>query len=258
MVSSATGRRATGDRHATLIHFLGTSICSGEMPPGTVISADELCERHGVSRSVVREALRVMSSMGLVAAKRGVGTTTQPLAAWNLFDPSVIQWRLGSPDRLRQLRELAELRVGFEPEAAALAAHRHDADDIERVLSTGAQLWAAAHRGDTEGFLALDITFHGTVLEASGNPMYTQYGPIIAALLQGRAEHGLAKVHPSPEALERHMAVMRAIQRGDPDRARSEARALILDSLAESRSLWDEDAATGGADPGPETTHPVG
>lgn len=236
---SARTVRPSGDRHAALLHHLGGLICAGSVPPGTILSSEELCVRHGVSRSVVRETLRVLSSMGLVAAKRGVGTTTQPLAAWNLFDPQVIQWRLSSPDRLTQLRELAELRVGFEPEAAALAAHRHDPDDVERVMALGAQLWAAARRGDTEAFLALDVTFHHTVLQASGNPMYAQYGPVVEALLLGRAEHGLAAMHPTPAALERHMAMVRAIQTGQADRARREARTLILDSLEESRSLWE-------------------
>lgn len=231
--------RRTPDRHTTLLDLLGAAICAGEIPVGTVLSADELCERHGISRSVVREALRVLASMGLVDSKRGVGTTTQPRSAWNLLDTQVIDWRLRSPARLDQLRELAELRVGVEPEASALAAQRSDPDAVGRLMAVGAGMWDAAHRGDTEEFLRLDITFHTLVLEASGNPMYSQFAPVVRALLLGRAEHGLAAMHPREHALECHMTILRAIQTGDPDRARSTSREMIMDALEESRSLWE-------------------
>ena len=230
--------RPTAGRHGALLDDLGRSICSLKIPEGTVLSIDDLSDVHGVSRSVVREAIRVLASMGLVASKRGVGTTTQPLASWNLFDPQVIQWRLNSPDRLQQLRELAELRIGFEPEAAALAALHVDQDAIGRLMGLGAQLWSAAHSGDTEEFLRRDIAFHSTILEATGNPMYRQYAPVVRALLLGRAEHGLAAIQPTDLAVDRHMTLLRAIQTGDPDRARMESRTLIVDSLQESREMW--------------------
>lgn len=241
-MSPDPGPLRPSDRHGALLDELGAAICAGSLPVGTVLSAEELCARHGVSRSVVRETLRVLSSMGLVAAKRGVGTTTQPAASWNLHDPTVIAWRLRSPDRLVQLRELAELRVAFEPEAAALAASHRDPEAVSQLIALGGRLWSAARQGDTEGFLAVDAEFHAQVLAASGNPMFCQFAPIVTALLVGRAEHGLAAFHPTDLALERHMTVMRAIQTGEPDRARTESRALIMESLAESNRLWRPEA----------------
>lgn len=230
--------RLPRDRHAALLDDLGGAICSGEVAEGAVVSIDTIGATHNASRSVVREVLRVLSSMGLVASKRGVGTTVQPMQSWNLFDPQVIRWRLDSPDRLGQLRELAELRIGFEPEAAALAAQHVDEDAIGRLLGIGGRLWSAARSGDTEEFLRLDIEFHATLLEASGNPMYRQLAPVVRALLLGRAERGLAALHPTEVALERHMTVLRAIQTGDADLARSTLRTLIIESLEESRALW--------------------
>ncbi|MBB1496506.1 FadR family transcriptional regulator [Propioniciclava sp. MC1595] len=87
---------------------------------------------------------------------------------------------------------MAELRIGFEPEAAALAAQHVNEDAVGRLMGLGARLWSAARCGDAEEFLRLDIDFHATVLEASGNPMYRQYAPVVRTLLLGRSEHGLA------------------------------------------------------------------
>lgn len=238
------GAGTTGDGRGALLDQLGAAICAGALPPGTVLSADELCARHRVARSVVREALQVLGALGLVTATRGVGTITQPLEAWNLLDPQVIAWRLRGPQRLTHLAELAELRLGVEPEAAALAAGHRDDEAVSRLIRHGGELWKAGRQGDTEEFLRLDVEFHALVLQASGNPVFTPFVPIVRALLLGRAEYGLSEFHPTDQALERHMTVLRAIQTGDADRARTESRALIVESLAESRRLWRQRPGT--------------
>ena len=108
-----------GALHDNLLSALGTAIVSGEYPPGAVLTLDGVSAHHGVSRSVAREAIRVLESMGLVASRRRVGITIQPAQKWNVFDPQLIRWRLGSGDRAAQLVSFSELRRGFEPAAAA-------------------------------------------------------------------------------------------------------------------------------------------
>ncbi|MGN6689109.1 MAG: GntR family transcriptional regulator, partial [Actinomycetales bacterium] len=90
--------------HARVLDDLGTAICGGDLGEGTVLYIDALADEHGVSRSVVREALRVLSSMGLVESRRRVGTTVRRQAQWNVYDPQVIRWRLASRQRNVQLR----------------------------------------------------------------------------------------------------------------------------------------------------------
>ena len=233
----------SSDRHATVVQHLGTHIC-GEAPAGTLLVVEELCERYAVSRSVVREALRVLESKGLVEAKRGVGTTTRPAAHWNLLDPDVVRWRLHSPDRLNQLRELVELRSAFEPEAAALAATRADPHTAARLVTAAARLWSVGHDGTPAEFLEADEDYHRLLLEASGNPMFAQLAPVVRSILRGRTEEGLMADHPAAAALENHLALARAIQRGDADRAREVARRLVFDTLEESRTLWEPPAHT--------------
>ncbi|MEV4187473.1 GntR family transcriptional regulator, partial [Streptosporangium canum] len=97
-------------------------IASGGLAAGQVLTIEELELRFGVSRSVIRETIRVLESMGLVSSRRRVGVTVAARTEWNLFDPRIIRWRLAGEGRGEQLRSLGELRRGVEPVAAALAA----------------------------------------------------------------------------------------------------------------------------------------
>ncbi|HCN23479.1 MAG TPA: GntR family transcriptional regulator, partial [Arthrobacter bacterium] len=162
------------DRHAALVQSLGLAIAGGSLAPNSVVRLDELEAQHKVSRSVVREAARVLSSKGMLASRRRFGTVVQPEEAWNLYDPQVIRWRLASSRRLEQLQALNELRGAIEPQAARLAAERASWDAGSDLVSLAARLWAAGQRGAQEEFLRLDVEFHAAVLKASGNAMFAQ------------------------------------------------------------------------------------
>ena len=86
--------------HDSVVQRWGWDIVSGSLPPGTRIVADEAAVQLGVSRTVVREAVRVLESMGLITVRRRVGITVLPPEAWNPFDLNIIRWRLAGPDRL--------------------------------------------------------------------------------------------------------------------------------------------------------------
>ena len=96
---SATGRGL----HGRVLDTLGPEITAGEYPPGSVLRTDELAQRFDVSRSVMREVVRVLESMHLVESRRRVGVTVLPTCEWNVYDPQVIRWRLAGADRPRQL-----------------------------------------------------------------------------------------------------------------------------------------------------------
>lgn len=231
----------TSGLHARVLDELGTAVCGGELPPGSVLYIDALAGRYGVSRSVVREALRVLSSMGLVESRRRVGTTVQPLAEWNVYDPSVIRWRLASQQRNVQLRSITELRTAIEPQAAQLAASRATPDEASELVSTAARMWAVAQRVDEAAFLELDIAFHRQILLASGNEMFARLHELVAEVLSGRHHYGLMPHHPNEEALHLHADVAQAIQRRDPARAHQAMVRIMEQALDEMRSMWDAD-----------------
>jgi DNA-binding FadR family transcriptional regulator len=229
----------TRNLHQDLLDSLGVEIVGSVSRAGVVMSIDEIAEAHCVSRSVVREVLRVLASMGLVASKRGVGTVVLPARSWNVFDPQVVRWRLASENRMAQLRSLAELRAAFEPEAAGLAATRADDATVGALLGVAGRLWVAGHTDGSE-FIELDVTFHALVLEASGNEMFASLAPAVSEILRGRVRHHLTPSLPADAALERHMALARAIQKREPHAARASAREIVAESIKESRHLWGD------------------
>ncbi len=89
-----------------------------------------------MSRSVVREALRVLQSLGLVEPRQRVGTQVLGIGSWELLAPTVIRWRGASPAYFVQQRELLELRLGVEPVAATLAAGTAAAQAVLDALGT--------------------------------------------------------------------------------------------------------------------------
>ncbi|MDX3109632.1 FadR/GntR family transcriptional regulator [Nonomuraea angiospora] len=233
--------------HARVLDHLGTAICSGDVAAGSVLSIEDLVDRYQVSRSVIREVLRVLASMGLVETRRRVGIMIQPPGGWSVFDPQVIRWRLASEGRMAQLRSITELRTAIEPHAAWLAAERVDDDEASELVGLAARMWAAGKAGDEARFLDLDIDFHRRVLAASGNEMFAKLQLIVAEVLAGRHHYHLMPHYPDEEALRLHTDVAQAIQRRDGERARRAMVGIMEQGFAEMKSLWERTAEPGGA-----------
>ncbi|GAB2981865.1 FadR/GntR family transcriptional regulator [Nocardioides montaniterrae] len=221
------------ERHGDVLDALGRRIVQGELAAGTVLTLDAIDGAYAVSRSVSREAIRVLSSMGLVASRRRVGVTVLPRTDWNVFDPRVIRWRLDSDDRASQLRSLSELRSGFEPVAAGLAAERASEAQRRELSDAAADMAAHARTGDLVAFLAADVRFHRVLLEATGNEMLRAMGDVVEEVLSGRTEHDLMPAHPKDEAVAAHEAVARGVRSKDPAAARAAMQA-IIDEVTEA------------------------
>lgn len=228
------------DLHTALVEKIGLAIVTKVYLPHSLIHMADLEQSYGVSRSVVREVMRVLSSMGLVASKRRLGTVVQPESEWNLFDAAVIRWRLASDQRLEQLRSLSELRVAIEPHAARLAAQHATLDAASDLVGLSARMWAAAQGNNVDDFLELDIQFHSLVLEASGNAMFAQLHALVTEILVGRTIHGLMPSTPNHEALQFHVDVATAIQQGDADGAQNAMAKIVEQSIEETSIIWDQ------------------
>jgi DNA-binding FadR family transcriptional regulator len=222
-----TSEANVGALHDNLLTALGTAIVSGEYPPGEVLTLDGVSAQHGISRSVAREAIRVLESMGLVASRRRVGITIQPTHKWNVFDPQLIRWRLESGDRAAQLVSFSELRRGFEPAAAALAARRANPHHCRIMAAAVSDMVVHGRSGDLDAYLLADKIFHQTLLEATGNEMFRALNGVVAEVLTGRTHHGMMPALPNPAAIELHDQVARAIRLRDEDAAERAMRAII-------------------------------
>jgi DNA-binding FadR family transcriptional regulator len=223
----ASQPNVVGALHGNLLDALGTGIVSGEYSPGQVLTLESVSAQHGVSRSVAREAIRVLESMRMVASRRRVGITIQPSEKWNVFDPTLIRWRLESADRAAQLLSLSELRRGFEPAAAALAARRANPHQCRIMAAAVSDMVMHGRSGDLESYLLADKIFHQTMLEASGNEMFRALNGVVAEVLAGRTHHGMMPATPNPTAIDLHDQVARAIRMRDEAAAERAMRAII-------------------------------
>lgn len=221
---SRGGRRGL---HGQVVETLGAMIARDEVDAATPLVPDEIGERLGVSRTVVREALRVLEAKGMVAARQYVGTLVQPTDHWNLLDPDVIAWRLRGPERRIQMRELLELRAAVEPHAARLAAERATPAHVELLEVAQRAMALAADEQRVDDFTAADIDFHAALLEASGNrPLVLLNGAIKAALLARGALINTAD-DLIPEAITLHRQLATAVRRRQPKRAERVMRAIL-------------------------------
>ncbi len=198
--------------HNSVVQRWGWDIVSGALPPGSRIVADDAAVQLGVSRTVVREAVRVLESMGLLTVRRRVGITVLPPENWNPFDLNIIRWRLAGPDRLRHLQSLSELRSAVEPLAARLAAEHATAEHCGALTAAVIGMSSTSRSANADSYLAHDSDFHRILLVASGNPMLAGLADVVVEVLAGRTRHRLMPSVAEPEAIRLHGVVASAVQ----------------------------------------------
>ncbi len=218
--------------HNRVLAVLGPAIAAGEYATGHTFTLQGLEEDFGVSRTVAREAVRVLESMRLVVSRPRTGIRVRPRGDWSVFDPQLIRWRLAGPQRMEQLRSLNELRSAVEPGAAALAAERGAPEGRAGLVVIADQMVRTGRSGDLEAFLQLDITFHRRILELSGNEMFLGLSQVVSEVLVGRTSYHLMPRNPRPEALRLHKAVAQAIRDGLPDVAEAAMRSIVTEVSA--------------------------
>ena len=215
-----------------VVDALGKIIAHGEFAEGATIPMEaELVERFGVSRTVIREAIKVLSGKGMVRTARRYGTRVRPFEEWHLLDPDVVNWH--SPDApmaARIYRESTELRCLVEPGAAALAAE--NATEAQRATILAAAEAITPEPFGVEGMMGADFAFHATILEASGNAMLAQLQGLTLALLRFSYPAGRV-VSPDVEAARAfHISVAEAIASRRPARARKRMMEMLEDNRA--------------------------
>lgn len=234
--------------HERIADTIGERIIGGTYPPGTVLPTEiELCASLAVSRSVLREAFRLLQAKRLIVSRQKVGTVVRPRADWNMLDPNVLAWHLRSAPSDEFVSGLFELRKIVEPAAAALAAERRSP---EHVASIGAALEDMIRFQNNAGDLtAADLRFHQSVLHATGNHFLASFGAVIENSLRVSFQlswHG--GTHTPDYALRQHRGVYEAIRDGRPGDAFSIMTQLLRSATEDVReSLLNRRRPTGTA-----------
>lgn len=214
-------------RQAGISGTLGREIVSGRLQSGDVVTLEALQKRFGASRTVIRDGVKVLESLGLLYSKRRVGLVVRSSDGWNVYAPAVIAWRLESDESRRAYVELTQLRIAVEPEAAELAAlHRTEAQ-AQDVQELAARMRWLGEAGRLQDFMAVDVDFHRLLLTSSQNMMFEALGDVVAEVLTGRTQQGLMPRHPQPEALDAHEQVARCVAERDPAGARAHMQLLV-------------------------------
>lgn len=184
LLETVIGGASTRTSHAQVVNELGKAIVAGDYPVGATLPGDaELAQRFKVSRTVLREAMKTLAAKGLIVPRARIGTRVTPNAQWNLFDSDILTWHFAVGVNEDFLIHLSEVRLAFEPHAAALAARHASEADISQMMRLAVAMGNPAHTAET---LAIaDLKFHLSVLEASRNPFLRTVGSLIEAALVG-------------------------------------------------------------------------
>ncbi len=223
-VGAVAGRNLT---HG-MLDTLGRAIVTGRYKSRPFPTEAEIAKTHGVSRSVTREAVKMLTAKGLVSARPRQGTVVQPASAWNLFDTDVLRWTLERKFSVELLRHFNQLRVAIEPEAAALAARYGDAADIQAIRS-GLEQMEAGESGLTDP-LEADIAFHVAIMRASKNPFYAQFQSVVSTALRTSIRF-TNRIKGRSANIADHAAVADAIIARDPAAAKVAMTRIIGDVL---------------------------
>jgi GntR family galactonate operon transcriptional repressor len=210
---------AQRSRHEQIVRHLGLSIIHlGAVTPGqALLSEPELCVQLGVSRAMLREAIKVLASKGMVESRPKVGTLVREQRSWNLLDPDILTWLCEAGPSDEFLHSLSELRLVVEPQAARLAALRASDVEIAQLAAICNRMRIALH--DLESFATADSQFHSAIAAASHNELLIQLVGAAMGALRGNVDLR-SRLHGAPEAaLPQYVLVVDRIRSRDGEAA---------------------------------------
>lgn len=212
-------------RHEDAVDQIAEWIVGGRFPTESVLpTEDAIGSQLGVSRTVVREAMRTLVAKGMVHVRRRHGTQVLPVDCWRLFDPQVVAWRLTGGLNRDFIEDLIRFRLGIEPYAAGLAAANRDfpAERLDEAFDR----MAAAVNGKGS-YHEADLDFHTTIIAGSNNQFLRQLIPILTNTLRASFQLSVISMETARTSLPMHRDVADAIIAQDADAARKALTKLI-------------------------------
>jgi len=222
--------------HTLIARDLGIAIVTGHHAPGSVIPGEiEIASQRGVSRSVVREALRTLSAKGLVESRPKSGTRVRDRALWNLLDPDLLAWMFEGEPPATFVRSLFQLRMIVEPAAAETAALSRTADQLTR-MATALDAMQAHGLGTPEG-QAADQGFHNIILEATHNELLVSLSGSIGAAVRWTTIFKFRDSRRPRDPMPQHRRLYDAIAARDAAAARDATIVLLQQAHEDTERL---------------------
>lgn len=212
--------------HTLIARDIGIAIVTGRYPPGGIIPGEvDLAAQRGISRSVVREALRMLSAKGLVESRPKAGTRVRERAQWNLLDPDLLAWMFEGEPPASFVRALFQLRMIVEPAAAEMAALSRRPDQLVRMAA--ALDGMATHGLGTAEGQAADQAFHNTILEATDNELLVSLSGSIGAAVRWTTIFKYRGSRRPRDSMPQHRRLFDAIAASDAATARDATIVLL-------------------------------
>ncbi len=216
--------------HVQVARKIARGILSGEIEQGSILPGEVmLCEQFGVSRTALREAVKLLTSKGLLESKPKVGTRVINRAYWNFLDPQLIEWMDGLADTDVFCQQFLGLRRAIEPEACALAAvHATAAQRIElsEIFQEMVKV-SEAEEFDQTRWLDVDTRFHSLIFNSTGNDFYLPFGNILTTMFVNFIAHSSEE---GSTCINEHREIYNAIMAGNAEKARTASANHLLDS----------------------------
>ncbi|MGB0867754.1 MAG: FadR/GntR family transcriptional regulator [Granulosicoccaceae bacterium] len=209
---------------------IGRDIVARVHLPGSLIEDEaRLATRFNVSRSVIRDAVKVLVGKGLLEVRRGIGTRVQPRSRWGLLDDDVMAWTQAAPASAQTLRQLMEIRQMIEPKAARWAAERAEQISIDAIEAALTAM--EVETGEVMDFVAADAQFHRAVLHASNNEFLSALEGVIFSAMLSSIRLTNADPRDNTDSIPFHREVFEAISRHQPDAAEAAMLTLLHDTV---------------------------
>ena len=226
--SASSARIGGSSVHAAVANEIGLRIVRGDYPPGTILPNEaKWSATFEVSRSAVREAIKMLMAKSLLSSRPKIGSWVEPRERWNLLDRDVLGWYAMAPDRESFLRTVQEFRHIIEPEATALAALRRTEEQMAEISAACRDMGQATSLSSrTEA----DTRFHLAILRASGNDLLVPLGVLIESALNHLFVFVTREFNDVSTAQTLHEAIEKAVRLQRPDAARNAVRKLLANT----------------------------
>jgi DNA-binding FadR family transcriptional regulator len=227
--------------HEQLAEQLARDIVSGRLPPGSAVRPEpDLVEEYGVSKTVVRETLQLLSSAGLLQIQHGKRTVVTPEAEWQILNPLVQDAYRAEDLAGVMIEELYEVRLVLEPQAARWAAERGTSEHRAEIQGLIESMRSSVEDGDESEFLEYDRRFHAAIIgSGASNRVLQAILRNIHSLLSTSWSLSALSAGQQRTALAHHEAIAQAIAAHDGDAAETAMREhLVWAAQADRDTNW--------------------